>query len=165
MKVKHWLSPDPHEIELTVSIEEITEAIEEKPDDDQPRTVLMFVNRVASVLRAVTDDMIEALTPKQRDVVGTYLAEQADRYQVFVPGNAGWTQTPPTEAGLYWLWGGGPDDSPPFPVTVMKGGGDPEAVWLAVGQWGWNHPQDVSEWANAWWKPCNIPATPKLPDE
>ncbi len=159
MKVKHWLTPDPVEIELSISIEEITAAIEEKPESDQPRTVLLFLNRVGSTLKAITDEMIESLTAKQRDVVGAYLADQADRYQVFVPGNAGWTQTPPTESGLYWLWGGDPDDSPPFPVTVMRGG-SPDHCWIAPGQWGWNHAQDFDQWENAWWKPCNSPSLP-----
>lgn len=67
-----------------------------------------------------------------------------------------WTQTPPKEGGLYWLWLGD-EDSAPIPVTVMS---NEWSAWVAPGQWGWNRAQDMDELANAWWKPCETPSLP-----
>ncbi len=74
-----------------------------------------------------------------------------------VPCSA-WTQTPPSEPGLYWLWTGD-DDGEPIPVSVL---GNHLGTWVAEGQWGWNRSQEMSELANAWWMPIEIPSLPNV---
>lgn len=71
-----------------------------------------------------------------------------------------WTQTPPTESGLYWIWPGDPDGAP-FPVNVMWSGTSGKC-FLPMGQWGWTDAQDVDseDLAGSWWMPLHEPLPP-----
>lgn len=71
-----------------------------------------------------------------------------------------WTQTPPTETGVYWLWQG-EEDSGAVPVQVYGNGHD---SWVAPGQHGWTRAQTMDELENCWWMPCQAPELPILPE-
>jgi hypothetical protein len=68
-----------------------------------------------------------------------------------------WTQTPPSETGIYWLWQGD-EDSAPIPVQVYS---NDQGTHVAPGQYGWTRWQTIDELANSLWAPCNPPSDPR----
>ena len=79
MKVTTWIHPEPVEVDVEVSIEDITLALQEAPDT--PRAAYAMLNRAARSMKATTDEIIAAMEPNQREVVANFLTEQAARFR------------------------------------------------------------------------------------
>lgn len=78
--ITKWVEFNGREIEIHVSLEDITNAIEECPEGDRVRDTLLFINRTAGALKGVPTDVIKEMNPAQRKVVGDFLNEEAARY-------------------------------------------------------------------------------------
>lgn len=77
MKVKTFVNIE-QEVEVDVSMADIRAALVE--NFDTVSEALQLVNRCASVLKAVSDGMIENMNNAQREVVANFLRLQANRY-------------------------------------------------------------------------------------
>jgi hypothetical protein len=79
MKIPTWIHPEPLEVDVEVSIEDITRALEENPDT--PAAAFQMLNRVAAVMKSTTPEIISGMKPAQREVVANFLTEQAARFR------------------------------------------------------------------------------------
>jgi hypothetical protein len=79
MKIPTWIHPEPLEVDVEVSTEDITRALEENPDT--PAAAFQMLNRVAAVLKSMTPEIIAGLKPSQREVVEKFLTDQAARFR------------------------------------------------------------------------------------
>ena len=78
MKISTWITPEPVEVDVEVSIEDIHEALE-----DSPETVseaFKMLNRCCAVMRSISDEIIGDMNDAQRKVVREFLALQSERY-------------------------------------------------------------------------------------
>jgi hypothetical protein len=83
MKISTWIHPDPLEVEVEVSVEDITRALAETPDT--PGAAFMMINRAAASMKATTDEIIAQMKPAQREVIAGFLTEQAARFNCQQP--------------------------------------------------------------------------------
>ena len=79
MKIPTWIHPEPVEVDVEVSIEDITLALQEAPDT--PRAAYAMLNSAARSMKATTDEIIAEMKPAQREVVANFLTEQAARFR------------------------------------------------------------------------------------
>jgi hypothetical protein len=77
MKIPKMVTVE-QEIEVEVTTEDIACCIAEETDSQ--RSVLLGINNCAKFLKAVPDGMIAGLNDKQREVIATFLREQAGRF-------------------------------------------------------------------------------------
>lgn len=68
-----------------------------------------------------------------------------------------WRKEYPNEQCLWWHWNGD-EDSMPYPVEVMYSG-TTGGYFVAMGQHGWNHPQEFADMGGLWCK-VNEPGMP-----
>lgn len=78
MKLRTWIHPEPLEVEVEITVEDITRALEENPDT--PTAALQLINRTAVVMKSISPEIINNLNPAQREVIGKFLTEQAARF-------------------------------------------------------------------------------------
>lgn len=78
MKIPTWIHPEPLEVDVEVSVEDITRALEETPDSAS--AAFRMLNAIAGSLRATTDEIIAGMKPAQREVVAKFLTDQAARF-------------------------------------------------------------------------------------
>ncbi|HCE2656942.1 hypothetical protein L1D31_21515 [Vibrio sp. Isolate23] len=69
-----------------------------------------------------------------------------------------WSQTEPTEQGLYWHWSGNTDDAP-IVLSVLRSGTNKQC-FVSTGQYGIKKAVFCKEYGG-WWAIC---AQPKLPE-
>ena len=67
------------EIEVDITVEDIINALNE--DTDTLAQVLKGINNLSVFYRAITDEIIKEMTPGQREVMHTFLSDQAKRYK------------------------------------------------------------------------------------
>ena len=79
MKITKWITVET-EVEVSVDSEDITEALSEGLGDDKAKGCLRGLNRCATFLDAMTDDLIAGLSPSQKAVIEKFLRKHADRY-------------------------------------------------------------------------------------
>jgi len=79
MKITTWIDPEPMEIEVEVTAEDITRALEETPDT--PAAAFKLLNCAAVSMKATTDEIIAAMKPAQRAAAERFLTEQAARFR------------------------------------------------------------------------------------
>jgi hypothetical protein len=77
MKITKYVCFD-REVEIDITVEEITQAIYEEPDC--MRNVLYGLNNVGMFLKAVPDSVISKLTEAQRKTIREFITEQASRF-------------------------------------------------------------------------------------
>ena len=89
MQVKAWKNLGEVEVTVDISVEDISDTLAEyfvavdKDDRNVPNgEVERTLNQCGQFLRALTDEHIARLSPDARELVGTFLAEQAKRDQV-----------------------------------------------------------------------------------
>jgi hypothetical protein len=78
MKIQTWIHPEPIEVDVEISVEDITRALEENPDT--PTAAMQMINRTAVVMKSITAEIIDGMSPAQREVVAKFLSEQAARF-------------------------------------------------------------------------------------
>lgn len=78
MKVPAFYEPPPQEIEVEVSIEDITRAL--CAESDSPRKAVNLIVAAYQSMKAITDEIIEGITPGQREAIKKGLLEQAARF-------------------------------------------------------------------------------------
>ena len=81
MKVTTCVRIEDQEIEVNVSIEDITAALDEIPEMERPIQALIGINNIVRFLKAITDELIAGMTEKQRELVRNFLDEQSNRYK------------------------------------------------------------------------------------
>jgi len=77
MKITKYVCFD-HEVEIDITVEDITQAIYEDPDC--MKNVLYGLNSVGVFLKAVPDSAIQKLTDSQRKMVREFITEQVARF-------------------------------------------------------------------------------------
>ncbi len=80
MKITKWVTPEEQEIEVSVSIDDIQDLLEESPETIKHAFALL--NKCAKVIKAITDDMIKDMSTEQRNLIREFLVSQAQRYSV-----------------------------------------------------------------------------------
>lgn len=80
MKIVQLVRIEDQEVQITLGIEDIREAIEELADDTAVQSVERLVTSVHRVLKAVADQRIEKLSLHARSLIAAALHEQANRY-------------------------------------------------------------------------------------
>lgn len=78
MKVSVFYEPPPQEIEVEVGIEDITRAL--CAESDSPRKAVNLIVAAYQSMKAITDEIIEGMTPSQREAIKKGLLEQAARF-------------------------------------------------------------------------------------
>lgn len=78
MKIPTWIHPEPLEVDVEVSVEDITRALEDTPDT--PYAAFKMLNCAAQSMKATTDEIIADMKPAQREAVAKFLTEQAARF-------------------------------------------------------------------------------------
>ena len=81
MKVKTVVRIE-EEVEVDVSMDDIRSALVE--EIGTVGEALQLINRCATCLKAVSDDMIGEMNNAQRELVAHFMREQADRYMANV---------------------------------------------------------------------------------
>ena len=77
MKVTKFVSFD-QEVDIDLSVEEITQAICEDPDS--AKVIFYGLNNVGAFLKAIPDDEILKLSIDQRKCIRAFLADQSVRF-------------------------------------------------------------------------------------
>jgi hypothetical protein len=77
MKIMKYVSVDT-EIEVNINPTDFLASIAKTPDSLS--TSLYALNNIASILKAISDDLIRQLNVKQREIICSFLTEQASRY-------------------------------------------------------------------------------------
>jgi hypothetical protein len=67
------------EIEIDITAEDITDALNE--DTDTLKQVLNGINNLSAFYKAITDEIIQKMTSQQREIIYTFLSNQANRYK------------------------------------------------------------------------------------
>jgi hypothetical protein len=80
MKIPTWITPEPLEVDVEVSIEDIRNALEDSPET--ATEAFRMLNRCSVVIKSISDEIIEDMNDAQRKVVNEFLAIQAARYSV-----------------------------------------------------------------------------------
>jgi len=78
MIIPTWITPEPLEVDVEVSIDDIRNALE-----DSPETVsesFKMLNRCCAVMRSISDEIVGDMNDAQRKVVREFLALQSERY-------------------------------------------------------------------------------------
>lgn len=78
MIVRKLVSLGETEVDVSISVEDITAALCEEPDG--PRAVMVAINSCAQFLKAITPEMITEMNVAQREIVRAFLTTQAERY-------------------------------------------------------------------------------------
>jgi len=78
MKIPTWIHPEPLEVDVEVSLEDIRNALNESPKTEREAFVLL--DRCSACMRAITPEMVAGMSDKHREAIGAFLAEQAARY-------------------------------------------------------------------------------------
>lgn len=79
MKVTTIVDIEPQEVEVVISVEDITAALAEV--EDTPFAAFTLLNRCAQAMKAITDETVAAMRQEQRKVVDNFLTEQAARFR------------------------------------------------------------------------------------
>lgn len=80
MKVPVWYEPEPMEIDVDVSLEDIERALRSYTDPDSEHGSLRLLGVCATVLKSVPDDIIQNFNEKQKECIKNFLTEQINRY-------------------------------------------------------------------------------------
>ena len=80
MKVPVWYEPEPMEIDVDISLEDIRNALSGYTDPESVDEALRLLGVCASVLRSVPDVIIQNFNEKQKETITNFLTEQAKRY-------------------------------------------------------------------------------------
>ncbi len=78
MKILTWITPEPLEIEVEVSIDDIRQALEHSPETVSE--AFRMLNQCVAVMRSISDEIIGEMNDAQRKVVREFLALQSERY-------------------------------------------------------------------------------------
>ena len=79
MKVTTWYEPPTQELDVEITVEDITRALNEEPDTQV--AAMQMMNAAAQSMKAITDEIIAGMKPAQREVVANFLTEQAARFR------------------------------------------------------------------------------------
>ncbi len=78
MKVTKYVCVDT-EIEVDINVEDFLASISESAEDRF--TAIEALNRIASVLKGISKEIIRGLKAEQRNLIFEFLSEQAERYK------------------------------------------------------------------------------------
>lgn len=78
MKIQTWITPEPVEVDVEVSLEDIRNALDETPET--AREAFQLLNRCAVCMKAITGEMVDEMNENQLKVIREFLTEQAARY-------------------------------------------------------------------------------------
>lgn len=70
MKVTTWYEPPTQELDVEITVEDITRALNEVPDT--PFAAMQMMNAAAQSMKATTDEIIAEMKPAQREVVANH---------------------------------------------------------------------------------------------
>lgn len=82
------------EVDVSVSLEEIVEAIGEANREQGDRSLMRGVNSCAQFLKAIPDDIIRGWSKDKKKVVEDFLREQANRFSDYPKDEAGFYKQP-----------------------------------------------------------------------
>lgn len=88
MKVKTWVQFE-QEVDVEVSIADVMSSIASLNESDQLPMVLDCISSVTRVLRNIRTEHIGCMNEKQRELIGTALRAEADRYQTLTGASHG----------------------------------------------------------------------------
>ncbi len=77
MKITKVISIPDQEIEVSITTDEIREAL--KTSTDGPQTVLRGINSIAQFMKAVPDEILAGFNAGQRAIIFNFFQEQANR--------------------------------------------------------------------------------------
>jgi len=77
MKITKYVCFD-QEVEVDITVEEITQAINEEPDC--MKNILYGLNNIGVFLKAIPDSSILKLTDSQRKMIREFITEQVARF-------------------------------------------------------------------------------------
>lgn len=78
MKITTWITPEPVEVDVNVSLEDIRNALEESPESTSE--AFMIIKRCSVCLKSISPEIIDEMNDAQRRIVFDFLTEQAARY-------------------------------------------------------------------------------------
>ncbi|MCX6864783.1 MAG: hypothetical protein NTV46_00950 [Verrucomicrobia bacterium] len=78
MKIPTWIHPEPLEVDVEVSLEDIRNALDESPETE--REAFALLNQCSVCMKAITPEMIAGMSDKQRERIMEFLTAQAARY-------------------------------------------------------------------------------------
>lgn len=78
MKIPTWITPEPLEVDVEVSIEDIRNALEDSPET--VNEAFRMLNRCSAVMKSISEEIIVDMNDAQRKAVNEFLALQAVRY-------------------------------------------------------------------------------------
>jgi putative heme iron utilization protein len=79
MKVPTTIYPEPQDVEVEISFDQILQALEEQPD--RVFSLCQFYNKIAGVLNAVPDELVELISASSKTVIRDFLLKQAKRLE------------------------------------------------------------------------------------
>jgi hypothetical protein len=78
MKIHTWYEPPTQEIEVEIGIEDITRALCQ--ESDSPTAALNLIRAAHASMRAISDEIIQAMPSNHRGLIRKALEEQAARF-------------------------------------------------------------------------------------
>ena len=87
MKILHWLEYQK-EIEIDLSIKDMSILQQEAYGDDPVKTVQVMLNNLNSIagfLTGITNEIINDITEKQQETISRFLKEQGMRFEPLPP--------------------------------------------------------------------------------
>ena len=90
MKILHWLEYQK-EIEINLSIKDMSILWQEAYTDDPVKTVQVMLNNLNSIagfLTGITNEIINDLPEKQQETISRFLKEQGMRFESLPPKEA-----------------------------------------------------------------------------
>jgi len=78
MKIPVIYQPEPQEVEVDVTMQDIRAALGQEPDSC--REALSLINCFSVVMKAVDDGLIAQMTDSQRTLIRGFFLQQAERF-------------------------------------------------------------------------------------
>jgi hypothetical protein len=78
MKMIAWYEPEPKEVEVEITIEDIRNFLRNEPESSHE--AFRILNNCVSAIKAITNEMVVGMTDPQRQAVRNFFLEQAEKY-------------------------------------------------------------------------------------
>lgn len=88
MRITKWIEPPQIEVEIDICGEDMIAALYSDPANYAPERLLKrAVNQLAEIIKNLPDEAVAALTPTVREMVHTFLLDQAKRFEAPAEGS------------------------------------------------------------------------------
>jgi hypothetical protein len=80
MKIPTWVEPEPYEIEVEITTDDLRKILSESPETQ--RAAMMMINDISKMMKAIPSEIINEFSDGSKELIYNFLIEQAERFKV-----------------------------------------------------------------------------------